>query len=216
MKGLTGKTMLLVLCTLVLSIGCTRNENSEESASNGASFLSGFLGSEAHTLPADTPVPVQLLTEVVSNTATVGQPVQGEVTSDVKVGDHVLIPAGSSVTGAVTTVQPARRFGGQAMVAVTFSTVTLPDGDSVPVEGGLAAYASRETAKDTGAIIGGVAGGAILGKAVGKDSGDAVKGAVIGGGIGTAIASRKGDEAHLPTGASTRLHTTRPLELPAA
>ncbi|MGH9869560.1 MAG: hypothetical protein ACREAA_15510 [Candidatus Polarisedimenticolia bacterium] len=107
----------------------------------------------------------------------------------------------------MTAVKPAKRFGGQAMVAVAFDTVALPGGGTVPVEGGMAAYADSQKAKDAGAI---------LGKVIGHDTKDAVAGAVVGGGVGTAIASRKGDDASLPAGTSARVQTRRALELPAA
>src|SRR5262249_29475454 len=102
-----------------------------------------------------------------------------------------------------------------AMIAIGFNSVTLSSGEKVPVEGGMSAYAKKETAKDTGTIVGSTVGGAILGKVLGKDTKHAVAGAAVGGGVGTAIASRKGDEAHLPAGASTTVQTRRALELPA-
>ncbi|MGH9869517.1 MAG: glycine zipper 2TM domain-containing protein [Candidatus Polarisedimenticolia bacterium] len=214
MKNLRRTWTVMSLCLLALSLGCGGAGSNEDQAS-GEPAQSGFFASARYSLPENSVVQVRLGTSVASGSATLGQPVRGDVATDVVAGGHVVIPAGSQVTGTVTAVKPAKRFGGQAMIAVGFDSVTLPNGDRVPIEGGMAAYADSEKAKDTGAIVGGTVGGAILGKVIGKDTKDAVTGAVIGGGVGTAIASRKGDEAHLPAGTSAKVQTRRALELPA-
>lgn len=193
---------VLMMCLLALSAGCG---------------VGGKLVEPAHySLPANSVMQVRLITSVTSGNASVGQVVQGEVVNDIVAGGHVVIPAGSQVTGSVTAVRPAKHFGGQAMVAVGFDTVALPGGDAVAVAGSMAAYANKQVGKDTGTIVGGTVGGALLGKLIGRDTRGAVTGAVVGGGVGTAIASRKGDEAHLPAGTSARVHTTRALDLPEA
>ncbi len=216
MKNLRWKWTAWSLCLLVLSLGCSGDRTGENAAAGTESAGGGFFGPALYSLPANSTVHVRLQTDVVSGTASVGEAIQGDVVSDVTAGGHVVIPAGSKVSGVVTSVKPAKRFGGQAMVAVGFDSVTLPDGKSVPVEGGITAYAKKQTGKDTGAIVGGTVGGAILGKVIGKETKDAVAGAVVGGGVGTAIASRKGDEASLPAGTSARVRTTRSLDLPEA
>ncbi len=168
------------------------------------------------SLPEGTSFTVKLDSDVVSDTATQGQTVTGRVASNVVVDGSTLIPAGTRVKGTVTEVKPAKRFGGQAMVAVSFTSVTLANGTTIPVEGGLAAYAKKDTAKDAGTIAGGTVGGAVLGKIIGKDDKDAAVGAIVGGGIATAIASRKGDEAFLPAGTDTTVQTTSQVQVPRA
>jgi len=204
MKKRISKSNVMAFCLVTLTIGCS-----------GVAGRVG-LGPEVHTLPANSLVEVRLQTDVVSSSAAVGHPVEGIVTSDVAENGNVLIPAGSRVGGTITEVKSAKRFGGQAMVAISFDVVTPPNGEDVPVEGGMAAYADKQTGKDAGAIIGGTVGGAILGKVLGKDGKDAAAGAVIGGGIGTAIASRKGDEAYLPAGTTAKVQTTIEVDLPEA
>ena len=201
MKKLSWMSSVMIVCLLALSAGC----------SAGA----GMVGQARYSLPANSAVQVRLNTSVTSASASVGQPVQGDVVNDVVADGHVVIPAGSQVTGSVTAVKPAKHFGGQAMIAVGFSSVTLPDGDTLPVEGRMAAYAKKDTAKDTGTIVGSTVGGAVLGRIIGKDTKGAVTGAVVGGGAGTAIASRKGDEASLQAGASTTVKTRNAVDLPA-
>jgi type IV secretory pathway VirB10-like protein len=202
MKNLCKTWSVMILGMLALSAGCSVGSKLVEPA--------------RYTLPASSVMQVRLVTSVTSDSASVGQPVSGEVVSDIATAGHVVIPTGSQVTGTVTAVRPAKRFGGQAMVSVNFDTVSTPSGDTVAVEGSMAAYADKTKGKDTGAIVGGTLGGALLGRVIGKDTKGAVAGAVVGGGVGTAIASRKGDEAHLPAGTSAKVRTTRALDLPEA
>lgn len=215
MKSLLGKVFAASLSIALLASGCG-GVGSEEGVASRDFSLGSLLPPDRHSLPANTEVIVRLQSAIVSSTASVGQPVTGMVEHDVTMDGIVLIPQGSHVSGTVTAVKPAKKFGGQAMVAIGFDSVRLPSGESVPVEGGVAAYADKETAKDTGAIIGGTVGGAILGRIIGKDTKGTVTGAVIGGGIGTAVASRKGDEAYLPAGSSLTIRTTQVEELPEA
>lgn len=214
MKNLSSKWIVMSLCLLLVSIGCT-GVGSKEDQVSGEPARSGFFAPALYPLPANTVVQVSLSTSVASDSATLGQPIRGDVLADVVAGGHIVIPSGSQVAGTVTAVKPAKRFGGQAMVAVGFDSVTLPNGDTVPIEGGMTAYADKQKAKDTGAIVGGTVGGAILGKVIGKDTKGAVTGAVVGGGVGTAIASRKGPEANLPAGTRVKVQTRRALELPS-
>jgi hypothetical protein len=202
MKNLCKPLSVMILGMLALSAGCSVGNKLIEPA--------------RYSLPASSAMQVRLVTSVTSDSASVGQPVSGQVVNDIATAGHVVIPAGSQVTGTVTAVRPAKRFGGQAMVAVDFDTVSTPSGEMVAVEGSMAAYADKQKAKDTGAIVGGTLGGALLGRVIGKDTKGAVAGAVVGGGVGTAIASRKGDEAHLPSGTSGKVRTTRALDLPEA
>jgi hypothetical protein len=211
-------TLSVSLGLMVLTAGCSAG-GADVAAGNGNGrgneSRAGFFGRTAHSLPADSVVPVRLNTGLTSGSAALGQEVRAQVAADVMADGQILIPAGSEVTGTVTAVKPAKRFGGQAMVAVGFDSVVLPNGDKLPVTGGMAAYADKQTAKDTGTIVGSTVGGALLGKVLGKDTKHAVAGAVVGGGVGTAVASRKGDEAHLPAGTSTTLRTSRAASLPA-
>ena len=215
MKTLTWNCSVSILCALLLSVGCSGGGASSTTEPGAQTAQSGLFEPARYSLPANSAVLVRLNTGVVSSDATVGQAVRGDVMADVMSGGHVLIPAGSEVRGSVTTVKPAKHFGGQAMVAVGFDSVILPNGEKVPVSGGMSAYAKSQKARDTGAIVGGTLGGAVLGRVIGKDTKGAVTGAVVGGGVGTAVASKKGDEAHLPAGTSTRVQTRQSLVLPA-
>jgi hypothetical protein len=159
------------------------------------------------TLPAGREMEVMLVDEAASDISLLGDAVAGRLVNAVEVNGRTFIPAGAPVQGTISEVKSAKRFGGQAMVAVTWNSVALPGGGTLAVEGSLAAYAKKETGKDTAKIAGGAAAGAILGKVLGGDSKDAAVGAVVGGGIGTAVASKRGAEAILPAETTGMVHT---------
>jgi len=159
------------------------------------------------TLPAGREMEVMLVDEAASDISLLGDAVAGRLVNAVEVNGRTVIPAGAPVQGTISEVKSAKRFGGQAMVSVTWTSVTLPRGGTLAVEGSLAAYAKKETGKDTAKIAGGAAAGALLGKLLGGSSKDAAAGAVVGGGIGTAVASKRGEEAILPAETTGMVHT---------
>jgi len=148
-------------------------------------------------LPGGSEFEVMLVNEVASDLVQAGEPVEGRVVNSVRVNGRTVIPGGSRVEGVISEVQKARSIGGQAMVAVAWTAVVLPDGGTLAIQGGLAAEAKGTTKKDTAIIAGSAVGGAILGKVLGGESKDAAIGAVVGGGVGTAVAAKRGDEAIL-------------------
>ena len=169
------------------------------------------------TVPEGTEVHMTLASEVGSATSQVGDRVTGTTTQAIVIGDRVAIPAGSTVHGQVTGVDPAKKGlkisekGGA--VALEFNRVTTPGGDSVPMSGSLTSVASSK-GKTAGIIGGSVAGGAILGKIIGGHTKDAAIGAVIGGGIGTGIAAgTKGKEVVLPAGTDLAITLDKPLTI---
>ena len=166
-----------------------------------------------HELPEGTSIPVRMTTAVDSETASVGTNVEGTVSSNVSAAGHVVIPSGSRVKGEVSEVKSAKRFGGQAMIAVTFSEVETPEGDDIPVTGRIEDFGKKQVGKDTATIAGSAVGGAILGEVL---DGKPVEGAVVGGGIGTAVASRKGQDAVIPAGTEITVRTTSNVKLQAS
>jgi hypothetical protein len=169
------------------------------------------------TVPEGTEVHMTLSSPIGSATSQVGDSVTGTTTQAVIVGDRVAIPAGSTIHGQVTGVDPATKGldvsekGGA--VALAFTKVTTPGGYSSAMSGSLTSVASSKG--KTGGIIGGsAAGGAILGKIIGGSTKDAALGAILGGGIGTGIATgTKGKEDVIPAGTDLAITLDRPLTI---
>ena len=185
-----------------------RNVSERSSRSDGPGFIARtFTHSGEIQVPAGTAVSVRLTDSVSSDTRSPGADVAAVVANSVSVDGKVVIPAGARVNAKVIEAQPAKHFGGKALVTVEAREVELPH-DSVALDGSATASAGSEKGKDTAIIAGSAGGGALLGKILGGDNKDAAIGAVVAGGIGTAVASRKGDEAILPAGTIISAHTT--------
>jgi len=158
-----------------------------------------------------------LSSPVGSATSQVGDTVTGTMTSAVVVGDAVAIPAGSTVFGRVTGVDPAtkglkvsEKGGGLVM---SFTKVTTPNGYSSAMSGSLTS-AAGSGGKTAGIIGGSAAGGALLGKIIGGHTKDAAIGAVAGAGIGTGIAAgTKGKEVVIKAGSAIAVTLDQPLTM---
>jgi len=93
-------------------------------------------------VPAGTPLPVVLDKEVRIQKA--GQPIHGKIAEPVYAFDKLVVPAGSEITGNVTSIAgvPALKrtlaaldanFSPPRDVAITFDRLVLPDGRRVPL-----------------------------------------------------------------------------------
>jgi hypothetical protein len=155
------------------------------------------------TVPAGTEIEIAFLDGVSSKSSKVGDTFRARVVKDV-IGDGIaLVPAGSVVVGSVTEVAPLGKIGGQAKLALEFTTLELTSGRSAPISASFAEAGKSETGKDAATIGGAAAGGAILGRLLSKHdkSKGTVLGAIVGGAAGTAVAAKtKGQEVELPSG----------------
>ena len=136
------------------------------------------------TLEAGTSFNVSVASQISSETASSGDTWTGEVKENVIVGNTVVIPAGSRVTGVVRAVEPAHK-GSRAFLVLGVQSVTI-DGKTRDVSASADSIVAGSTrARNLGAIAGSAAAGALIGKAVGGSG----KGALIGGLIGGAAAT---------------------------
>ena len=137
-------------------------------------------------IPAESVIGLQVDTPVSSDTARVEDRVTARVTRDVKVGDHVAVPAGSRAQGEVTLVERGGRLKDRARLGVRFTSIVLADGTRVPIDTEAIYREGDNPAPASAAKIGGGAiGGAIIGGIFGGAKG-AIIGSTIGGGAGTA------------------------------
>ncbi len=139
------------------------------------------------TVPAGTPLIVSLQSTLNSGSAKSGQPFSGVLVSDVRSGNQVVMPAGSPVTGRVTSASRAtrgvRKEPGVLNLEITNVTIA---GKSVPVS----TSTQQQTAdRKSGSLARGAAKGAAAGAIVGslRDGGDAGDGAAGGAAAGAAL-----------------------------
>lgn len=78
-----------------------------------------------------TLVRLSLKDSLTSATNRADDPVRFEVTEDLKVGDLVVIPAGSTASGHVVEARPKAAFGRSGKLNLTVDHVDAPDGTSV-------------------------------------------------------------------------------------
>jgi type IV secretory pathway VirB10-like protein len=168
-------------------------------------------------VPAGTALALEFAAPIASNTVAAGSVFAATVTNDVYVGRALAIPAGTEVLGTVTEAVPAKKIGGQARLALSFTHLRLATGETIPIAATFAEAAKNQTGKDAATIGGSAAGGAVLGRVI--DHGDrtrgTVLGAVVGGAIGTAIAAQTpGEEVRIAAGTVIEVRLTAPVTVP--
>lgn len=168
-------------------------------------------------VPAGTALSLEFASPIASDTVAAGSVFATTVTADIHAGRALAIPAGSEVLGTVTEAVPAKKIGGQARLALSFTHLRLATGETIPIAATFAEAAKSQTGKDAATIGGAAAGGAILGRVI--DRGDrtrgTVLGAVVGGAIGTAIAAQTpGEEVRIAAGTVIEVRLTAPVTVP--
>jgi hypothetical protein len=140
------------------------------------------------SMAAGTPIKVQIAAAITSETAQAGDSWSGTVQDNVIVGDRVLIPAGSTVSGVVRGSTPAKK-GDRAMLLLGVSSVNV-NGRDIAVRGSTDSIIAGSTrARNLGAIGGGAVAGAVIGHAIGGSGKGSLIGALIGGAATSAVVS---------------------------
>ncbi len=153
-------------------------------------------------IPAGQELDVRLQSMLSSEQAVAEQRFEATTAADLMQNGQVLIPAGSTVRGVVSSVKPAGRVDRTGSMTLSFDQITVR-GRQYPLRamatnvfesGGIREEVGTAGA---GAGIGGVIGGLLGG----------VKGAVLGAviGAGGAIAATDGKDIELPAGSIIRI-----------
>ncbi len=159
-------------------------------------------------IPAGQELDVRLDRELTSDTAQVEDRFNATTVADLYQGSDVLIPAGSTVRGVISSVQKATRTQRKGSLTVAFDQITVR-GRSYPMRGTVTQALESEGIRGEAAKIGaGSAVGAIIGGIIGGAKG-ALLGVLIGGG-GT-IAATEGKDVTLPAGTILRVQLDQPL-----
>ena len=153
-------------------------------------------------IPAGQELDVRLQTTLSSETSTVEQRFNATTVVDLMQDGRMLVPAGSTVRGVVTSVDRPGRIDRVGRLTLSFDQITVR-GRNYPIRatatevfesGGIREEAATA---GVGAGVGGIVGGIIGG----------VKGAILGAviGAGGAIAATEGKDVHLPAGSIIRI-----------
>jgi hypothetical protein len=159
----------------------------------------------------DSVLGLQMESSVSSEKARIEDEVTARVTRDVRVGDRVAIPAGSTARGEVTVVERGGKVKERARLGIRFTSVVLADGTRVPIETDtIYREGDSPTGESVAKIGGGAIGGAILGGIFGGAKGAAI-GASAGAGAGTAAVAAGGrNPATMPSGTPVTVRLVKP------
>jgi len=167
-------------------------------------------GGAADEIPVNTELDVRLQTALSSATAAVEDHVEATTAADLDRNGVVLVPAGSLVTGVVSSVNKAGRVDRKGSLTISFDRLTVR-GRTYPIRATVTqALESKGIAGELPKIGAGAGVGAIIGGILGGAKG-ALAGILIGGG-GT-IAATEGKDVELPPGTVLRLRLDSPLDL---
>jgi len=162
-------------------------------------------------IPSGSEVDVRLLTALTSDTAQVEDRVEATTMIDLyDRSNQLLVPAGSTLTGWVTSVDRASRTDRKGSLTLEFNRLRV-NNRNYDVKAYVTQALESEGIKGETARIGaGSAVGAIIGGILGGVKG-AVAGILIGG--GGVIAATEGKDVHLPEGTVLRVRFDSPVPL---
>jgi hypothetical protein len=161
-------------------------------------------------VPAGQELDVRLENELSSATAQVEDRFSATTVVDLYQGNDVLIPAGSTLRGVVSSVDKATRTDRKGSMTLAFDQITIR-GRNYPVRGTVEQALESSGIKGEAGKIGAGAGvGAVLGGILGGANG-ALLGILIGGG-GT-IAATPGKDVTLPAGTVLRVRLDQAIRV---
>lgn len=153
-------------------------------------------------IPSGSEIDVRLVTALTSDTAQVEDRVEATTMIDMFSGNELLVPAGSVMTGWVTSVDRASRTDRKGEMTVEFNRLRV-NNRTYDIKGYVTQALESEGLKgEAGRIGAGSAVGAIIGGILGGVKG-AIAGILIGG--GGVIAATEGKDVHLPEGTVLRV-----------
>lgn len=202
------------IAALVVCTGCATTNNQPSSGPVGttgsASDPTQVNSSERGVVPVGQLMDVRLQSALSSATATAEQRFEATTAADLLQGDRVLIPAGSTVRGVVSSVDSAGRVDRTGRLTLAFDEIQV-NGREYPMRAQATQVFESRGILDEGKTVG-TAGavGAIVGGIIGGLKG-ALLGAVVGS--GGVIAATEGKDVELPAGTIVRVRLDTPLEI---
>jgi type IV secretion system protein VirB10 len=176
-------------------------------------------------VPVGTAIPIALTSRISTKNAADGDGVYGKTIFPITVDNKIVIPEGSFVKGRVTAVKQPGRVKGKAELTLTFQTLVLPSGITIPMYtslgsvGGDAKKKGEATAegdsgkgKDAGTIATTAGDGALIGVIAGRGKGAAIGGAAGGAAGAATVLLTRGPDLVLEPGTTIEIILDRPLE----
>ena len=167
-------------------------------------------GSTSGVIPVGQELDVRLQQPLSSASAKVEDRFETTTVVDLKQDGRVLVPAGSTVRGQITSVSPAGKIDRSGKLTVAFDRLTIGGRNYEIRAMATQAFESKGIREEGGTVGAGGAVGAIVGGIIGG-----VRGALIGAAIGAGgvIAATEGKDVELAAGTVLRLRFDAPLDL---
>ena len=163
-----------------------------------------------YTVPVGAEFDRKLQTPLNSGRAKVEQRFEGTTMLDYAIGRDVVVPAGSTVRGFVSSVKAAGKIERKGSLTLSFDEIRIGN-RSHKLRASITQALDPKVAEDATRIGAGAVVGAIIGGLIGGGKG-ALLGVLVGGG-GT-IAATEGTDVDLPVGTILRIRIDQPLEIP--
>lgn len=206
--------VILALFSALVLAGCQAGSDStsaNEGKRSGASLP--VPKPNPITVPEGATLPLVLETAISSETSRSGDIVVARLAEDVRVGERVVVPAGSEIRGRVTAAVPSGRVKTRARLAFNFDALVLKGREHSIVTGPLDITAGDTHEKDAATIGIGAGAGAIVGAIVDGKKGAGI-GALIGGATGTGVVlTNTGKEVELGSGTRVTVRLTQEARL---
>jgi len=203
-----------VLLTAALLAGCQASRDSKN-ANDGkrSGGILSLLRPDPITIPEGATFALVLETAISSATSRSGDLVVARLAEDVRVGEKVVVPAGSEVRGRVTAAAPSGRVKGDARLAFDFDRLVLKGKEHSIATKPVDITAANSHKRDAAIIGGGAGAGAIIGAIANGGKGAAI-GGLIGGATGTGVVlTNTGKEVALGAGTRVTVRLTREMRL---
>lgn len=205
------KTVFSIALVAVLAMGgCGQSGSAPGSAAtqtenqNAATAPAREPAQEPIVVPVGTSIAVTVDQAVSSKTNDAGDHFAASIAAPVMVDGKQVIARGAKVSGRVTEAKSAGRFKGNALIALTLSSVTV-GGNAYDLKTSTYSEASKGRGKRTAEGTGiGAAAGAVIGAIAGGGKGAAI-GAGAGAGAGVTGAALTG-ERDVDVPAETRIN----------
>jgi hypothetical protein len=129
---------------------------------------------------------------------------------DYEIGKDLVVPAGSTVRGFVSSVQAAGRIDRKGSMTLSFDEIRIGN-RSYKLRASVVNTLDPKVAEDVTRIGAGAAVGAVIGGILGGGKG-ALIGVLVGG--GSTVAATEGTDVNLPVGTILRIRIDQPLQIP--
>src|SRR6266480_1983480 len=87
----------------------------------------------AVVVPAGTVIPITLTSRVSTKNSKDGDGIYGRTAFPITVDNKIVIPVGSNVRGRITEVKRPGRVSGKGELTLSFQSIVLPSGITVPI-----------------------------------------------------------------------------------